>query len=249
MLHNTGPQLAHCKWTVNQIPSQGRGKGELWKCKRNENVFKVTTTTRAANLHNPEQQIVTNWKLFSAKIVSDCLCKPSPPPSPPPLCAASHFALFHFSFSLLLLSPVPVAIVIIKVAQITRKIQQLKLTARQYENQPHTQREADTDTDRMEEHSRRYVARVQTKKYRQVWRFMALFSAAHFAKNVFQLSHNCAICRVFYVRAKRGAGGGRGPTQICWRKLWGYVGHGIFFIRKTCGKFECQLRGKKVIKQ
>lgn len=22
-----------------------------------------------------------------------------------------------------------------------------------------------------------------------------------------------------------------------------------FFIRKTCGKFECQLRGKKVIKQ
>lgn len=112
------------------------------KCKRNENVFKVTTTTRAANLHNPEQQIVTNWKLFSAKIVSDCLCKPTPPPFPLLLirCDASHFALFYFSFSLLLLSPVPVAIVIIKVAQITRKIQQLKLTARQYENQPHTHR-------------------------------------------------------------------------------------------------------------
>jgi len=33
-----------------------------------------------ANLHNPEQQIVTNWKLLSAKIVSDCLAThPFPP--------------------------------------------------------------------------------------------------------------------------------------------------------------------------
>lgn len=181
---------------------------ELWKCKRNENVFKVTTTTRAANLHNPEQQIVTNWKLFSAKIVSDCLCKPSPllPSSPSMCCQPLCFIPFQFQFA----SPIASSSCHCYNQSSTNN---KKNPATEIDSQAiwkpatHTQREADTDTDRMEEHSRRYVARVQTKKYRQVWRFMALFSAAHFAKNVFQLSHNCAICRVFY-ESEEGRGRG-----------------------------------------
>lgn len=76
-----------CKWSVNQIRGWVRGKGKGLFV--NANAMKMlffciccclssSKKRIRANLHNPEQQIVANWKLFSAKIVNDCLtvCQP-----------------------------------------------------------------------------------------------------------------------------------------------------------------------------
>jgi len=134
-----------------------------------------------ANLHNPEQQIVTNWKLLSAKIVSDCLATPHSPHWHSPFqWPFSSCHCYNQSGS-----------------WITRKTATAADSERMKEIRSE---ERYIRRDTKEQCVRDWMMAARTKKYRQVWRFMALFSAAHFAKKRFstftQLRHLCRVFRV-----------------------------------------------------
>lgn len=76
---------------------------------------------------------------------------------------------------------------------------------------------------------------------------MALFSAAHFAKNVFQLSHNCAICRVFYVSEEVGVGcGGVVRHKSADGSFGDTLAMAFFLYGKRAESLSASLEGKKL---